>query len=460
MTDVNQKSTRNKQTSTRKEFSEMTETRNKSIINLLSSTVLALALAFSFALPAFAASGPNGTVEGDKDHPAEAAITKILEVPVGTDSPAAIFKFLVTPVAVEGSSDQADLDSMPVIGTNGTVEIDLSSGATEVVDGGVKQIIKETTNLFDKIIWTHTGVYTYHISEVKDTYTCSTSVPIEQMTYSDGEYDISVYVDRADDGSLYIRYIGALVVTPGAPGQNGNDKVDPTPGGDPSVTGDYSQMIFTNSYLKINTPDTPDPITDGVLIISKNITGGTLADPEQYFDFDVTISNPATVIDPTRTYKAYVIDGNGIVSPIPGNQAPASAIKNDGKNDYIEFTTATLTQIQLKGGESLSFVDLPVGSLFDVQEIDPKNYTASYVVTVNGVMEESMSASSAGSSLGMSQAFYTGEKYNCAAFTNTYRDITPMGIAVDNIPYIVILCLALALVTVIGVFSVKTSKKS
>ena len=441
------------QVSSRKENQQMVTTKKAPLSKLLSSTVLALVLALGSALPVFAAGGPNGSVEGTADNPAAAAITKILEMPVGTDTPKASFQFEVTPIEVDGSIDQTDLDAMPVIGTNGLVTIDLSTGATEVSEDGLKQVYKESLSLFEGVNWTHTGVYTYSITEVDDTYACSTSDPIEQMSYSGAVYQVSVYVDRADDGTLYARYIGALVVVPDTDSTEPGDKVDPTPGGDPSVNNDYSKMIFTNSYLKTNAPDNPDPTTDSVLIISKAVNGGALADPDEYFDFDIIITNAVTITDANKTYKAYIVDANGIVSPIPGNQAPSGAIKFDGTNDYIEFTTAQMARIQLKDGQQLSFVDLPVGTMFDVEEVNPKNYTASYVLTIDGAIKEAIDASAAGQSLGLSEPSYTGEGDNRAAFTNTYRDVTPMGIAVDNLPYII-----MALIALLGLAGYVTSK--
>jgi len=432
--------------------------KKKALAKLTVSVVLAMILSISLALPAVAAEGPGGSIEGTEAHPAEAAITKVLELPVGTPTPQASFEFLVSPVEVDGCSERVDLDGMPVIGTNGRVTIDLSTGSQESISGGVKQVYKESISLFAGINWTHTGVYTYRITEVEDTYACSTSEPIEHMTYSPGEYKITVFVDRASDGTFYAKYIGTMVVVPGAPDQEGGDKVDPTPGGDPSVEGDYSQLIFTNNYYVINTPDNPDPTNDGVLRISKTVTGGALADHGQYFDFDITISNPETLIDPTRVYKAYVVDGRGVVSPIPAAQAPAGAINNDGLYDYIEFTTAALTRIQLKDGQSLSFVDLPIGSLFEAREVDPRNYTASLVLKVNNVIEESKTAGALGASLGLAKPAYVGEEENSLAFTNSYREVTPMGIAVDDLPYIIVA--ALALLSLAALITTKARRKT
>ena len=440
----------------------MTKTKKKkySLAKLLTSVVMAMLLSIGFAQPAFAASGPNGSIEGDAEHPAEAAITKVLEIPTGTNVPAASFEFLVAPFDVDGSSASADLATAPVVGNGGKVTIDLSTDAEQAIEGGITKVYKESDSLFVGITWPHTGVYTYKVTEVPDTYNCSTSIPIEEMTYSEGEYLISVYVDRADDGTLYARYIGTVVVTPGAPGQAGNDKVDPTPGGDPSVATEYSQMIFTNSYLKINAPDKPNPITDGVLIISKTVKQEGLADPDQYFDFDVTITSPETIADSNRVYKAYVVDANGIVKTIPAGQAPAGSIKSDSTNDYIEFASGATLPIQLKDGQYLSFIDLPVGSGFDVTEIDPRNYTASYVVTVNGLAKETATAGSVGASLGFSKPFSIGEAANSAAFNNSYREVTPTGIAVDNLPYIVIIALALSSLVGFVVFRARKKAKS
>jgi len=420
------------------------------------SVVLAMALTFSLASAAFAAPGPNGPIKGDEKHPAEAAITKILELPVDTQTPAASFEFTVTPYEVDGSQLADDLTAMPEIGVNGKITIGLSATVTEETSNGIKRIIMESDNIFKGITWTHTGEYKYRVTEIPDTYTCNTSNPIEYMSYSKAEYEVGAYVNRGSDGSFYVEYVSAVVITPGAPGQKGDEKVDPTPGGDPDIEGDYSQMIFINSYLKIATPENPDPATDAVLTISKTVTGGELADHEEYFNFDVTIASPEIAANPTKTHRAYVVDAQGIVSPLPATQAPAGTIKSDGTYDYIEFTSETAARIQLKDGQKLSFIDLPVGSSFTVQEVNPKNYTPSYDLKINGEFVEGKDAA-AGMTLGLSKTYHLGEKENSVAYTNTYREVTPMGIAVDNLPYLVMA--ALALLGLIAFVAVRAHRK-
>ena len=414
----------------------------------LQTVIISMILSLSFATPAFGApagneSGFDGSVQGTEDNPAEAAITKVLEIPAGTPAPDAQFVFTVEAYELNGSHDKKDVATMPTVGDDGTVTIDLSDDAYVETGDTVVRIMKESDSLFSDVAWTHTGVYTYKVTEQKNTYECSDSKPIEYMSYSEGVYLLSVYVNRSSSGNLFVEYIEAIIDTPDNDSQDGDEtaKVDPTPGGE-DAEGDFSKLVFTNSYYVVNTPDTPDPTSDGVLTISVELDGD-LADPFEYFNFDVVVSNPATIVDPSRVYTAYVVDANGIVAKLAAGQAPAGTVFSDGTNDYIEFTTGTPLRIQLKEGQVLTFIDLPIGSAFHVEVVNPKNYTARYVVTINGDEVEKHSAEAAGDSLGFTQHFLTGETANSVVFTHTYRDINPMGIAIDDLPYLMLLGVAL-----------------
>jgi len=438
------------------------KTKKNSIAQLTMSVMLAMFLSIGVALPAYAVDDLLGAIQGTEESPAQAAITKVLELPTGTDVPNATFRFKVEGIEFNGSSSNEIHKNMPTIGNGyGYVEINISDTADLIRkdDGkGTTRVYLESQSLFKDVEWPGTGTYTYRIQEVNNTYECQKSEPVEHMFYSDGEYKIQVFVDRASDGTLYVKYLSDTVTKVDSPKQVKYEKVDPTPGGNPNIDGDYSKMIFTNNYYKDNTPSQPDPVSKSALKISKQVTG-ELADPAKYFDFEVMVANPATIVNAKKVYKAYVVDEKGIVSKLNPGQAPATKIKNDGTNDYIEFTTAITEKIQLKHGQSLSFVDLPVGSTFSVKEVSPQNYIASLEAKINGEVKESKISAALGGSLGLdkSKAWYVGENGATVDFTNTFRTVAPMGIAVDNLPYIAIA--VLSLVALAGFIVTRVRKK-
>ena len=432
----------------------MKEKRNV-LYKTIMSIVVAMMLMFSVAIPAFA---DDPYAKGTESEPADAAITKRLVMPEETITPSIMFEFVIAKKGLDGKSDPADLDAMPGIPNK---EVSFTSADAGDIADEIKTINKETGHLFEGISFDRAGVYEYTVTELTTTFTNSFE---EKVTFTSAVYDIVVYVDNKADGSgVYILAIGAYIVVNDESNEDEpvGSKVDPTPGDMTIEVGDYSEMIFTNYYLKNNGGTEPD---DTVLALSKVVTG-MAANQEKYFPFSVTASNPVTVVDnpsdPATTYKAYVYDGTSLVDDLSDylNTAAANIGTDDEGRDYIIFENGSPVTVNLKHGQWLSFIDLPVGAGYVITESAVADYTASYILSLDGV------TSTEKSNLDSNEELSTGARKIAdvtaaasAAFSNAYKTITPGGISVDNLPYYVIA--GLALLALFGFVAFKSRKRA
>ena len=436
----------------------MTKKRN-TLLRLVSGAVLAMALSLGMAAPAFASGPPALDMMGTVDNPAQAALTKILQVPAGTTTPAADFTFTLGKKSLDDSTTTASLAEMPTLGPK-----TVSFAAADATDSNTStantvDLAKETGDLFAGVVWPHAGVYVYTVAETPGTYTISNSFQ-EQMNYSSASYDLYVYVlEDATTGTCYVAGTSAHIVTvDGTNGTAAGEKVDPTPGTDGTTLvqpdGNYSQMTFTNSYLKTVTTDPGNPASDSALAISKTV-GGNFADTTKYFAFSVTVNNP-DIVAGTAPYKAYVVDANGVVGNIANNVSTVSG--PDSTGPYIEFTPGAPLTVNLMSGQRLSFVDLYVGSTFTVTEAAAADYTPSCVLTLNGSANTFNGAENTALTVPGSGTALIGEGANSAAFMNTYKTVTPTGVSVDTLPFIIVI--GAAVLALIGYIFAKSRKNA
>ena len=417
----------------------------KKLRKRLPAIALAVAMCMGTTISAFAADpDPNEILSrGTPDEPAQVAITKQLIMPYDTTIPGATFTFQIEKVSVDGSNETADVAQMPSIND---VTAAFSSTDSSTVDSNVKTVLYQTTDLLAGLTFPHAGEYVYKVKEKPDDagYTLT---DVESYIYSSAEYEIHVYVKEAPapNGTLYVAYVGTYVSAKDNPAGSTvvGTKVDATPG-DESTADDYSKMIFTNTYTKIAGNATEDT-TNSALTISK-VVEGEYANKEKYFDFEVKVEElPSLISDiltnegTSLTYKAFVVNElSGDVVTSTENYGGTLKDGTDGK--YIEITPGTPIIIKLKHNQKLAFTDMIVGVEFTVEEAGTPHYIASYSQTVNnGTPDEDTAVE--GSSLKTSSALI-GEELNKVDFTNEYRDITPTGVIVNNLPYVMILILA------------------
>jgi len=409
------------------------------------SFALALVMCFASLITTFAA--PGAAVQTS-----QAAINKFLMLPKGTDIPANFhFDFTVTPVSVD--NEAATETNMP---NPGTFSIKFDGTQTlKQPEGDINTYYKESEDIFGKVTFPHPGVYVYEVTEKSDSY--QPDAIHEKLTFSEAKYTLNVYVRENDKGEYYIAFIGAMMTVK----DDGTDiskddqvKVDPTPGGKPDVDGDYSEMIFTNTYVKTNgteTPENPDPKDpdQATLSISKTVVG-EYGSKTEYFKFNLTVNTPTLVYDPAKddaskapVYNAYVVE-----------EKTANVYEIIGSP--IAFTSGTPVDFQLRHNQKLVFVNTPVGTKYAVTEAGAANYTPSYVIKTNGIDAATVPGSMNTSLTADNQ--YVGEAANLAAYTNTRDEVTPTGLNLNDLPFIGMIILALG--AAIAFIVVKARKRN
>jgi hypothetical protein len=376
-------------------------------------TILAGGIAITMVLTlsltaAFADDVSTGT---DATDPATAAITKLYQMPAGTTTPTATFTFTFTKVSADGEDDTADFAAMPAIG-NKTVSFTSADNPSPVDD--MKTVIKNTGDMLPVgTAFPGTGIYIY---EVVESQTGAPSGAGITSNYSQAEYELHVYVAEDDiDGTLFVKYAFAMRTQDDAGEEvDTEEKVDPTaPGTETGSNG----FAFTNSYVKVTNPGGGDDPEDAVLKIDKMVTG-ELGSKTKDFKFDVTITNHSLVTTPT-TYTGYIWDAD-----------------EDDVVDSLTFTATpgTLKVVNLKHGQMLFFTDLPIGTSWVVNEQAASGYKPSVAGQVTGT-------GTTGNPLTTGNKLVL-EAGSSVTFTNDYESAAPMGILLNNLPFILLILAA------------------
>ena len=414
---------------------------------ILLALTVALAMCLSIA-PMALATQPDPVTE--------AAITKLLMVPEGTEYPAMDFYFTLTPESYNGSTDaQTVADKVPVItgaGPAGEIVIGfdgaVAAGRSEVLEGTVANVSTyylESAELFGGVSFPNAGIYEYIIEETDTSHVITSNIH-EAMILSGAKYLLTVMV-REENGVTYIYHIGVVrIIEEG--GTPGTDKVDPTPGGN-QIDTFYSQMSFTNKYVRTNgadDPDDPDPEKpdpedpdpdpgDSTLNIVKTVTGD-LGSTILPFNFSLTINVPTLIPSYVLDhYNAYLVDNSGIIDPT-GTISGALIGTDDSGNKYIRVVSGTPVAFELTHSQALVFVNTPVGTTFSSTETAAVGYDTSVTVWRNSIKGMSSAALSADG--------LVGELYNAADYVNDFPDPTPGGLNVNDLPFYGLILLAIA----------------
>lgn len=135
----------------------------------------------------------------------------------------------------------------------------------------------------------------------------------------------------------------------------------------------------------------------GTLKVSKTVAGN-LADHDKYFEFEVTLTG-----ETDKTYgDSYTVSGGS------SDENPTS------------ITIGNKAYFKLKDGETISIKNLPYGVNYVVTETVAEGYTTEKTGDTGSINDAEQTA----------------------AFTNTKNGEVDTGISLDNLPYILLLCLA------------------
>ena len=426
--------------------------KRMSLIRVVTSLALAAILCLGLSMPAFATEDPPNISEGSESADATAVITKQLTMAEGTKTPRATYTFDITGIVQDGSITDPEVNSVLLASdppSVGPKAIDYFVNDPGDLDENTGMItVTKTIDIFSSVDWKHAGVYGYVVGE-------RPSGGGEGVTYSQAQYNVYVYVANKSDGSgLYVSAISAWQVKDESGAIIDNpSKVNPGP----VVSGGPSSLVFVNKLIEtIDGTDPTDP-NDQALNISKTVTGEH-GDKTKYFTFDLELTKaPSLTADPT--YQAYVVEGNTALTNLSDNyKGDPGSLSSDTHGAFIKVTTGIPITFMLKHGQSLVFTKMDVGTEYEAVETGEPNYTPSVVITEGGIQYNldalagySLSTTGTDEVLRIVEAVGDG-----AAFTNQYATVSPTGIIVDNLAYIVLL---VTLLLGFGAFMVVKSRK-
>lgn len=274
-------------------------------------------------------------------------------------------------------------------------DVSFTEGQTGTLKGE-KYVLEGNTTISFTGDWKHAGEYVYTVTESKEN-------PISNVTYDNTSYTLRVYVINGTNG-LEIEKITAE-----------------------KANGKTNKILFTNTYAK----------NDATLTIEKNTTG-TYADKTKEFNFEITFTK----------------------SPMSNQTTFAGKIGSKP----VECTAGTAKPFTLADGEQLVFSNLPVGTTYVVKELEASDgYTPSVTVVENKTTTlTNKTVAQEGDALDTLKQDGTknlvGENENKVTFTNTHKGVVPTGILMNNLPFI--LLVAVAIVAFVSLAVIKRRRTS
>ena len=343
-------------------------------------------------------------------------VNKELDIAEGITTPTATFTFKFVPKEGQNS---ANVPYEKVTATNGTIpNRTVTYGEGDTLPQGKTAIIKATDDLFAGVTYENAGEYVYTVSEEQTGWTALAN-NVDTLTFDTKTYEMHVFVRNKSQGTgTYISNVYFVDTTAGSttaatakkagnaePGTEGGSKV-------------YKYDLFKNKYTKKagKTGDSPSTINPNAnaLTITKKVAGG-LASKTKNFTFKLT-------------FKAASTDETGTYTGTKGSE-------------QIQFTKDVEKEFTLHDGESLVFPDLPAGTKYTLKEEGTSGYTPSSAYKENGTLKNGTAGT-------QSQAYTVadvliGEKENNNIVTNTLPEVTPTGLLIDNLPFIIMIGLGL-----------------
>ncbi|MCL2680203.1 MAG: hypothetical protein FWF11_01800, partial [Coriobacteriia bacterium] len=349
------------------------------------------------------------------------AITKNLQMPVGTITPTTDFAFDITPYSFNNETDQVSI--LPELTVS---NITFSPSDVATVTGDVRTVTKVSDFLLgNDTVFPTPGLFSYRISERSDTFSNTTT---ETMTFDSSIYQVTFVVMSLPEGAG--TYVLTIIVNRILEGGAISDKLEDLD----------TALTFTNTFVRNVDIDPTDPLAVGGLRISKTTTG-VMPDPSRAFDFDIRLSSPslATTITPPIIYRAQIID----------------TLTNETIGSVIEFTDEVTRTVALTHNQTLVFLDTHVGTRYTAVELPVSDYTPHVVVRTDGVLDTSIiNPPERTPNVSLSTGEQTlGEAANTADFTNTDFFVPPTGLDIGKFG------MALLLMAVVGLLVIITATR-
>ena len=343
-------------------------------------------------------------------------VNKELDIAEGITTPTATFTFKFAPKTGQNS---AKVPYETVTPTNGTIpNRTVTYGAGDTLPQGKTAITKATDDIFAGVTYENAGEYVYTVSEEQTGWTALAN-NIDTLTFDTKTYEMHVFVKNKSQGTgTYISNVYFVDTTAVSTTAATAKKAGNTEAGTEGGTKVYKYDLFKNKYTKKagktgDSPSTINPNADA-LTITKKVAGG-LASKTKNFTFKLT-------------FKAASTDETGTYTGTKGSE-------------QIQFTKDVEKEFTLHDGESLVFPDLPAGTKYTLKEEGTSGYTPSSAYKENGTLKNGAAGT-------QSQAYTVadvliGEKENNNIVTNTLPEVTPTGLLIDNLTFIIMIGLGL-----------------
>lgn len=235
---------------------------------------------------------------------------------------------------------------------------------------------------------TTAGVYTFDVTEVIP------QVKTEGMTYNAGNNDQGIAKNYKL--KVYVKSDGTKSYTLAPVSDDG------------TVGGKVNTAKFLNKYTKNGgSTDKKDAL------VIKKVVSGSYADLTKPYDFNVTFTD--------GTYEKVTEYTYTIDDP-----------KTLGDANDTHTIPSTGGIIKLKDGQSAKFATIPAGIKVTVAEMNVSNLVTTTIEASNGNRGTITKDDAARTVTNM----LLGENENSITYTNTWKDITPAGLAISVAPFV------------------------
>lgn len=386
---------------------------------LVTASIAAVtALSVFRGVPTFADDNDVATAKANGETSAKVSINKVLNIAEGITTPEATFTFTFTP-KTGTSSNGAPYET--ISDSNGKIAAkNVVYSKSDLLQPNQTSIKKDTGNIFESVTYTHAGEYVYTVAETQNVgwaQILKNSVPIDSMTYDNRSYEMHVIVKNKQSSGVYISSVYFKLVS-----TSSTAKVKPSEKGEL-----YKYDLFVNTYRKnagkITNPNEPTPnkpkpenFNPGAKsLVIKKLVEGDSADKTKDFTFKLTFTKAST--DDQGTFVGQV-----------------------GSTSYT-FENGKEKIITLHHDQSLVFDNLPAGTRYKLVESGSQGYKATASYNENGVIRNQTGTASADFT---QTSILVGEKTNDNTITNSLPNVTPTGLLIDNLPFILMIGLGLA----------------
>lgn len=386
---------------------------------LVTASIAAVtALSVFRGVPTFADDNDVATAKATGETSAKVSINKVLNIAEGITTPEATFTFTFTP-KTGTSSNGAPYET--ISDSNGKIAAkNVVYSKSDLLQPNQTSIKKDTGNIFESVTYTHAGEYVYTVAETQNVgwaQILKNSVSIDSMTYDNRSYEMHVIVKNKQSSGVYISSVYFKLVS-----TSSTAKVKPSEKGEL-----YKYDLFVNTYRKnagkITNPNEPTPnkpkpenFNPGAKsLVIKKLVEGDSADKTKDFTFKLTFTKAST--DDQGTFVGQV-----------------------GSTSYT-FENGKEKTITLHHDQSLVFDNLPAGTRYKLVESGSQGYKATASYNENGVIRNQTGTASADFT---QTSILVGEKTNDNTITNSLPNVTPTGLLIDNLPFILMIGLGLA----------------